>query len=207
MRPGERTPIRIDLPDVGWRFAAGHRIRLALSTSYWPIVWPAPEPVTMTLFTGSATFSLPVLRGRTKTPKFGVNERGPEIEVEVLEPKNIERRIVHDTMTGEVTVETRGIGGYLGPGRRWRVVPIDTVIGHQLIKRFTITEGDPTSARGEYLQTYELERGDWRIRIETRSTFRGTRTDWLMTQEVKVFESDANVFSKVWTDTIPRDLM
>jgi putative CocE/NonD family hydrolase len=207
MRPGERTRIRLDLPDVGWRFGAGHRIRLALSTSYWPIVWPSPEPVTMTVHTGGATLSLPVLSGRTKSPTFAVNERGPEIDIEVLEPKKIERRIGHDTMTGEIVVETRGIGGFLGPGRRWRVTPTGTVIGHQLVKRFAITEGDPTSASGDYRQTYELERGDWRIRIETHTVFRGTRTDWVLAQELKVFEADAEVFSKVWTDTVPRDLM
>jgi putative CocE/NonD family hydrolase len=207
MRPGERTRIRLQLPDVGWSFRSGHRIRLALSTSYWPIAWPAPEPVTMTVHTGSAALSLPVLRGRTRTPKFGINERGPEIDIEVLEPKKIERRITQDRMTGEIAVETRGIGGFLGPGRRWRVTPIGTVIGHQLVKRFTITEGDPTSGKGEYSQTYELERGDWRIRIETHTAFRGTRSDWVMAQEVKVFEADAEVFSKVWTDTVPRDLM
>jgi hypothetical protein len=81
------------------------------------------------------------------------------------------------------------------------------VIGHQLVKRFAITEGDPTSASGDYRQTYELERGDWRIRIETHTVFRGTRTDWVLAQELKVFEADAEVFSKVWTDTVPRDLM
>ena len=207
MTPGERVRVRLDLPEVGWTFAKGHRIRLALSTSYWPIVWPAPEPVTMTVFTGASTFSLPVLRGRSRTPKFGINERGPEIDVEVVVPKKIERRVIQDAMTGEIIVETIGTGGFLGPGRKWRVGPIGTVIGHQLIKRFTITEGDPASARGEYRQTYELERGDWKIRIETRSNFHGTKTDWVLMQEAVAYEGDAEVFRKTWSSTTPRDLM
>ncbi len=207
LTPGKRMRVRLDLPDVGYSFAKGHRVRLALSTSYWPIVWPAPEPVTMTVFTGASTFSLPVLKGATRKPKFGKNERGPEINVEVIEPKKIERRIVQDGMTGEIAVETIGTGGFLGPGRKWKITPIGTVIGHTLYKCFGIVEGDPTSARGEYRQTYELERGDWKIRIQTHLTFHATKTDWILKQEGVAYEGDREVFRKTWSHTQPRDLM
>jgi uncharacterized protein len=29
---------------VAQRFAPGHRIRLAVSTNYFPLIWPAPNP-------------------------------------------------------------------------------------------------------------------------------------------------------------------
>ena len=41
--PGERYRVRLQLNDCGATFPAGHRIRLALSTAYWPMVWPAPH--------------------------------------------------------------------------------------------------------------------------------------------------------------------
>ena len=207
MIPGQRTRIRVELPDVGWSFAKHHRVRLALSTSYWPIVWPAPEPVTMTVFTGSSTFSLPVLSGPTRTPKFGPNERGPEIDVQVIHPKKIERRVIQDAMTGEIVVETIGTGGFLGPGLEWLIRPIGTFISHTLVKRFTITEGDPTSARGEYRQVYWLSREDWRVRIETETRFHGTRTDWVLEQQAVAYEDEVEVFRKTWSNTTPRDLM
>ena len=204
---GQRMRIRLDLPDVGYSFAKGHRVRLALSTSYWPIVWPAPEPVTMTVFTGASTFSLPVLKGPVKKPKFGKNERGPEIEVAVVEPKKIERRVVQDAMTGTISVETEGTGGFLGPGRMWKITPIDTVIGHALYKNFSITEGDPTSARGEYRQVYELERDDLKIRIKTRTAFHATKTDWVLEQSLLVTDDEEEIFRRTWSHTQPRDLM
>jgi len=34
-------------------------VRLALSTSYWPIVWPSPAPATVTIFTGASFLTLP----------------------------------------------------------------------------------------------------------------------------------------------------
>ena len=204
---GQRMRIRLELPDVGWTFTPGHRIRLALSTSYWPIVWPAPEMVKMTLYTGASTFSLPVLTGRSRRATFGPNERGPEIEVVVEEDKQITRHIVQDAMSGKITVETVGIGGFLGPGRRWRL-PTGTAIGHNLLKRFTITEGDPTSATGFYRQVYELDRDDdWIIRIETELSFHATKTDWVLAQQAVVFENDEEIFRKTWSNTTERDLM
>ena len=34
--------VRIQLNDAGAVFPAGHRIRVALSTTYWPMIWPSP---------------------------------------------------------------------------------------------------------------------------------------------------------------------
>src|SRR5437763_5677616 len=45
--PGERSETIIRLNDTAHRFPAGHRLRIAIATSYWPLVWPAPEPVTL----------------------------------------------------------------------------------------------------------------------------------------------------------------
>jgi len=44
------TGCEYSLTNVGTTFPAGHRIRLALSTAYWPMIWPAPEKATVTVF-------------------------------------------------------------------------------------------------------------------------------------------------------------
>ena len=209
MTPGERTRIHLDLPDVGWSVAPGHRLRLALSTSYWPIIWPAPEPFTLTLFTGQSRMTLPVLAAKPGeiAPSFAPPERAPEIVIEIVTPGRIQRRLLRDLMTGETTIETIADGKFLGPARRWRIAEIGTVIGHTMTKRVTIGQDDPISARTEYVQTYELEREDWRIRLETRLVFRATRTHWIIEQEAAAFEGNATVSKRNWRKEIPRDLM
>ena len=37
------------LKAIGYALPAGHRLRLAVSTSYWPWIWPSPEPVELTV--------------------------------------------------------------------------------------------------------------------------------------------------------------
>jgi len=60
LEPGRVYEVRIRLNDIAHAFPAGHSIRLAISTCYWPMVWPAPEPVTLTVHTQASSLSLPV---------------------------------------------------------------------------------------------------------------------------------------------------
>ena len=55
--PGRRYRVRLKLNDCGATLPAGHRIRLALSTTYWPMIWPAPHDATVTILDG--TLDLP----------------------------------------------------------------------------------------------------------------------------------------------------
>lgn len=43
MPPGIMEPVEIVLDAAGYRFRAGHRIRLSISTSYWPLILPPPR--------------------------------------------------------------------------------------------------------------------------------------------------------------------
>jgi len=74
--PGQRYQVRIQLNDAGATFPTGHRVRLALSTNYWPMVWPAPEPATVTILGG--TLALPVRPARPESlPPLPAPESAP----------------------------------------------------------------------------------------------------------------------------------
>jgi predicted acyl esterase len=55
---GERYRVGIQLNDAGSVFPPGHRVRLALSTAYWPMIWPSPEKATLSILGG--TLDLPL---------------------------------------------------------------------------------------------------------------------------------------------------
>ena len=60
LEPGRLVRVRLQLNDIAHAFPAGHRLRVALSSSYWPIAWPSPEPVVLTVRTGKSALYLPV---------------------------------------------------------------------------------------------------------------------------------------------------
>jgi predicted acyl esterase len=59
--PGEAFDVAIDLNVCGHRFPAGHRMRLAVATTYWPLIWPTPARVTLALDAAASRLELPVL--------------------------------------------------------------------------------------------------------------------------------------------------
>jgi putative CocE/NonD family hydrolase len=60
LEPGRDYDVEIPLNFTAHAFPAGARIRAAISESLWPLVWPSPEPVSVTLDLASARLELPV---------------------------------------------------------------------------------------------------------------------------------------------------
>ncbi len=88
--PGETTIVRVRLDAAGYAVPAGHRLRVAISSTYWPWAWPSPEPVTLTLLAGPRSrLFLPVRPPRAEDaalPPFDEPEHAPPYEVERLAP-------------------------------------------------------------------------------------------------------------------------
>ncbi len=61
LEPGRVEEVRIALRPAGYRFAPGHRIRVSVASSAWPVVWPSPLEAEFALHRGPATPSRLVL--------------------------------------------------------------------------------------------------------------------------------------------------
>ncbi len=93
--PGERYRVRVQLNDIAHAFPPGHRLRIAVSSSYWPIIWPSPTPVTLTLVAGASTLTLPVRPPRNDDddlPGFDEPETAPDVPTTHLKPGHCRRR-------------------------------------------------------------------------------------------------------------------
>ena len=60
LMPGARYRVSIRLHYIAHAFPKHHCLRTAISTSYWPIAWPPPEPARLTIYTGGSILALPV---------------------------------------------------------------------------------------------------------------------------------------------------
>ena len=58
--PGKRYQVAVQLNGMAQALPRGHRLRLAMSTSYWPLAWPPPQPVRLSVFTQNTRLRLPV---------------------------------------------------------------------------------------------------------------------------------------------------
>jgi putative CocE/NonD family hydrolase len=86
---GRRYKVRIQLNECGQRISPGSRLRLALSSAYWPVVWPSPEPVMLTVTAGASRLELPIRPPRaedTNLPDFEPAEGASPLRRTVLRP-------------------------------------------------------------------------------------------------------------------------
>jgi len=208
LAPGEPRTVRVQLNDVAHAFEAGHSLRVAISTAYWPMVWPAPDPVTLTVFTEDSALELPV---RPFDPTDQSLEAFPPPEAAAtqsdhvsLQPPEIVRTIERDLLTGEVSYHLLSKGGDLETAAIARIEAISLDLGHTVDRRFTIDETDPRSARTEISERVLLRRGDWRIEVSTRTRLSADEREFRVRGDVEAREADDVVFERRWDERIAR---
>ncbi len=196
--------VRIALKSVAYAVPAGHRVRLALSTSYWPWLWPSPEPVALTVHTGGAsTLSLPV---RTPHPlddalaPLGPPEIAPRLRVEILDPARPRHEVTEDVVAGTTTlVMSRRFAG----ARRF---PSGLEYRDDDPITFTIAGDDPLSPSVVCRRRIEVARGDeWSTRIEVVATMTCDATDFHVATVCEAYEGDERVHTRTSSASIPRD--
>ena len=58
LTPHETFQVQFKLDSTAYKVSAGHKIRLALSSVHWPLVWPSPLVTSLSLQTGSPSMLL-----------------------------------------------------------------------------------------------------------------------------------------------------
>ncbi len=204
LEPGALQRIRLQLNDIAHAFPAGHRLRLALSSSYWPIAWPSPALAVLTLRTGQSALYLPVRPPAPDDqalcpfePPAGGARRRPRATP-------LRRTIELDLATNE-TVYTFQSGEFGAAPER--IEPIGMDLGHTFLKRHRISEYDPLSARTEVVQRTVMRRADWSVRIECRTHLTATRTTFQFDADLEAFEGDERFAHREWQVAIPRQLV
>lgn len=200
--PHERYRVRLQLNDIAQRFAPGHRIRLAISTSYFPLAWPSPANVRLTVHTGSSRLILPARAPRESDDAlrtFGEPEAACTTEMTVLEPPDhrwtVIRDLARDVSTLEVVIND-GLVRYEDHGME---------SGTNTVERYSYSRGKYDSFRGEVISTWRLQRGDWSIRTDTRTVLTADIQNFYIHATLDAYEGDRRFLARDWNCTIPRD--
>ncbi|WP_418607988.1 CocE/NonD family hydrolase C-terminal non-catalytic domain-containing protein [Georgenia sp. SUBG003] len=205
LEPGRRLTVRVQLNGMAQSFPAGHRLRLSLSTTYWPVVWPSPAPVRLTVFPGESALVLPVrpvgVDDGEPAPAFGPPEGAPPISVTQLLP------VEHDWTVTRNMVDLSGALNVLKDLGVVRFDTIDLTVTRRAHERYTFAGDDFCSVRGETDWTMGFARGDWRVRTRTRTVLTSTPTDFHVLAELDAYEGELRVAAKTWSTTIPRDFL
>ena len=201
--PGESYEVRLQLNDVAQVFPVGHRIRIALSNSMWPLFWPSPELVTLALETNNSYLELPTRIPRDSDQsltQFDSPESAKPQNSEELEAPKYTRLVERDDVLSESRLTVVADSGML------RLTDLGWEHGSVSRQNYSIRDGNPNSAQINLHWTMRFRRpdADLDVRTETHSSLISTPTEFHFTAEMEVFEHDIKTYSKNWSKSFER---
>ena len=203
LEPGKTYTIQIKLDDVACKVSKGHKLRVSISTSYWPLIWPAPEPVTLTVHTGASFIDVPVRKTRRgeKPPVFAPAESAAPVDLITVNKPWHKREVTMDQRTGETRMAIVDDFGRT------------TIAEHGLTtwscgrENYSILPHDPLSAKQECHWSMETSRGDWKVRTETYSSMTATKTHWHVKGRLEAYEGEKLILTREWNRKVKRRLV
>ncbi|MEZ5812177.1 MAG: CocE/NonD family hydrolase [Rhizobiaceae bacterium] len=199
LEPGKVYTARIALNECAHRFAAGHRLRLALSTSYWPVTWPSPENAGVELDLARCRLVLPRRHAAVEidpVPPLPPHKFPTWMATPLREPQSsTERRIEADGTHVLETFDDFGAARDAAHG-------LET--GSHVRQRFSIHPDDPLSARHEATWRFEFRRGDWSVVVDTENLMTSTADSFILQRSIIARQGDEKLFEREQTETLPR---
>jgi putative CocE/NonD family hydrolase len=204
LQPGEAFDIAIQLNAVGQRIAMGQRLRLALSTAYWPVIWPAQYDATLTLTAGSARIELPqrAIRAEDHTlPAFARPETAPPLKTETLsEGEHLRTREIN-FLSGLETYQRYSDSGAV------KHLHTGLTVQHTSRETFTINPADVSSACALCEWTMVHQRDGWYTELDTTVSVQALPTLWRISASLTARDAEGVVAHREWSEDISRDLV
>ncbi len=195
----------IELDNIAHHFPAGHRIAVAISSTYWPVAWPSPDRATLNITLGQSHLTLPVRRPRPEdaslrqfdAPEKAENSPTVTRTVAATHPRQVSR----DLITGLMAVDF--------PRWTYETQYLDTATSFtsEGYARFHITDGDPLSAETICEYKVALKRPDMTAGHHSRTRMTCDATHFHLETELHVTEDGVEIFNRSWHRRIPRDFV
>ncbi|MGO4909555.1 CocE/NonD family hydrolase [Pseudorhodobacter sp. W20_MBD10_FR17] len=200
LAPGEDVDVEVVLDDMAYRVAAGHHLRLALSTTYWPFLCPSPEAATLTLLKGS--ISLPIHSAAAASEWAPPPPRAARAwNHHAHTPPHSARRLEADLLTGKLALVVEDRSG--------RVENLDhgLITEENYAERFEIDPANPSDSLAQNDWTQCLSRGDWQVRTQAHAEMRTTPETLQFYAKLQAWEGEVLVFEREFSEDVPRDFV
>lgn len=185
--------LRLDC--CGHRFAKGSKIRLSLATTFWPMFWPMPENVTLTLDLNECDFALPVFSGKDSNKVNLEAQSAPLTPLTLLKEGRVDRSITYDILSDTYTCITDGVGGVFGEGV-YRFDEIDVLVEHNLKRELVLQNEDPLSAKYTITQKMKIGRENCMMDADIILTQTSDKKYFYIKGKMQVKENEKLVFDK-----------
>ncbi len=201
LEPGKDYDVDVLINHMSYVVAKGHKLRVAISTAYWPLIWPSADDATLTINPQHCQLILPL--NQTPTPSNLVPEYDEPVTFNGKTLRGADsKRIVHrDYKTGLVTLETMEDFG------RQFFESSQSDIDFTIHQQFQIHPNDPLSAKNDIQLKVDMGRDGWRTGIECEYSMHCDHDHFYINARWKALHDNEVIFEKPFKQTIKRNFM
>ncbi len=204
LEPGSRYRVGLALNDIAHTFAAGSRVRIAISNAFWPWVWPSPRAARLSLFTAQSFMTLPARQARANDATLAALPPPKQSRVQAqttLQAAAPMKAELHTDLTSGLQTFT-----YATDTGKARIENNGWCFSCKTENRYSIHPDDPNSAVIDLCttETYGRE-GRLDVRTEARQVMTSDENSFHIEAKIETFENGESVFRRQWQQTIDRD--
>jgi|TARA_B110000908_G_scaffold117787_1_gene138090 putative CocE/NonD family hydrolase len=194
----EAITATLNLDQCAYTVPAGHRLRISISNSYWPLLWPSPVSTILNIHEGTVQIPL-VNEVAGHTVAFPPPEAADPWQTKTIREGTNSRRQETDLNTGIVHLHIEDDFGKI------RDADHGLINGSIAREHWQIHPDDPLSAKGTCHWTDELERKDIKLRTEARCEMWSDPDHFYLNAKIEAFENDRRIYKRDVSDKIPRN--
>ncbi|MBD3894472.1 CocE/NonD family hydrolase [Halomonas sp. ML-15] len=186
--------VEVSLNQACHQLAPGHRLRVSVTTDYWPLVWPSPRPVTLTLYPDASQLHVPERSSPAiEIPvHFAPAEHGGPLHSRQTRHGSHRRDVVHALADGHTRHEIVDDFG-------------EVTYDHGLVntasadERYLIDPRHPDSARMSKSWTQHFSRGDWQAHTETWAALHCDSEWFYLEARLQAYENGERFMDRRWS--------
>lgn len=201
LEPDRLYRVRVRLNDVAQTLPEGHRMRIAISSSYFPLTWPPPESTQLKIHTGNSRLTLPIRAPREEAVRFAQAQASASGKQSQLVEGHHNWRVIRELDTDHSTLEVINDNGV------YKLEDIDLTVQRKAEEWYSYRSDDFNSVKGETRWARGFRRGDWEVKTVTRTVLHCDKAHFYLSAELDAYEGDRRVYSNNWSRRIKRKLV
>ncbi|MFM7784668.1 MAG: CocE/NonD family hydrolase C-terminal non-catalytic domain-containing protein, partial [Gammaproteobacteria bacterium] len=183
------------------RVRKGSRLRLSVSQSQWPLVWPTPEAVSLQVVAGATAIDVPVRPARARELQMPVKVLPDTTGKKPTPADPAMRMVMYEGPTGS----RRASFGAAFPVEMGTIEAIAMRRGSGLSVEATMAEGDVNSYRIVFTSENASEREGWKASTKVDTTMTSTPTEFVVEEGIEAWHDGEKIHAQRWSNRIRRD--
>ena len=160
IKANKKYNVNIKLNHTGYKFKKNNKIRISLSTSYWPMAWPLKEKFTLKIYIKNSLLKLPEKNNLKNYNSFKKPKNPLPIKNKILIQPKRQRKIIRDL---EQNSTKYFVEDYFG---KIKLIQANLITENYTSQEYYLNEDNPLSAEAKYNFRYNFERRNWLINID-----------------------------------------